>query len=161
MEIDRTITTVWTVEVNEKDVLDRFIDETIHEGERRSVVQGRAILASDDDRAILHRYYCNCLAELSALLAKRTRRVGGNIVNETDEETKLIHTCFHMPMTANHEDALLQPLASHCLEFLVASLMEKWYGHGSDFGSNAEKQQIRDILNYRRYPVERPFSSIL
>lgn len=161
MEIDRTIRTVWTVEVNEKDVFDRFIDETIHEGERRAVVQGRAILASDDDRATLHRYYRNCLAELSALLAKRTRRVGGNIVNETNEETKLITTYFYLPMTVNHEDALLQPLASHCLEFLVASLMEKWYGHGSDYGSRAEKEEIRSILNFRRYPIERPFSSIL
>ena len=69
MEIDRRITSVWTVVVNEADVFKRFIDETIQEGERRAAAKAPAMLASDDDKAILHRYYCSALAELSALLA--------------------------------------------------------------------------------------------
>ena len=73
----------------------------------------------------------------------------------------MITTTYFMPMTANHEDSLIEPLGAHCLEFLVARLMEKWYGHGSDFGANKEKEEIRHILHYRRYPIERPWSSIL
>ena len=59
-------------------------------------------------------------------------------------------------MTDNHESGLHQALASHCLEFIVAKVNEKWYGRGTDFGSEAEKQQIRHILNHRRFPFERP-----
>lgn len=161
MEINRAITNVWTITVDEAEVFDRFIDETIQERNRRTAANAPNIMASDDDKAILHRYYCACLAELSAVLARRTRRVGGGIGNETDETTKMITTTFFMPMTANHEDSLVEPLGAHCLEFLVARLMEKWYGHGSDFGANAEKDEIRHILHYRRYPIERPFSSIV
>lgn len=146
----------------------RFIDEGIQQSSRFTASgkpPGRAtkpegILASDDDRAILHRYYCAALAELSALLARRTTRVGGSISNTTDEETKMITTVFSLPMSANHESELLEPLAAHCLEFLVARLMEKWYGHGSEFGANYEKDEIRHIIHYRRYPIERPFSTI-
>lgn len=160
MEIDKSITSVWTVVVDEDEVMKRFIDETIHDGDRRAAGKVPALLASDDDKAILHRYYCNALAELSALLARRTRRVGGGIGNETDETTKMIKTTFFMPMTANHEDSLCAPLGAHCLEFLVARLMEMWYGHGSDFGANAQKNEIRHILHFRRYPIERPYGGL-
>lgn len=160
MEINRTITSLWTIVVSESEVLDHFIDEALQESKRRSAAQAPSVIASDDDKALLHRYYCRSLAELSALLARRTRRVGGGIGNETDPDTKMITTTYFMPMTANHEDSLMEPLGGHCLEFLVASLMEKWYGHGSNFGSEEEKEQIRHILHYRRYPIERPFSGL-
>ena len=160
MEIDKTITSVWTVVVNEADVLKRFIDETIQENNRRTAANAPSIMASDDDKAILHRYYCGALAELSALLARRTRRVGGGIGNETDEATKMITTTYFMPMTANHEDSLVEALGAHCLEFLVARLMEQWNGHGTDFGSKVQKEEIRHILHFRRYPIERPWSSL-
>ena len=156
MEIDRTITNIWTIVVEEKDVLDRMIDETIQEGDRRTAGNAPSLLASDDNKAILHRYYCSALAELSAVLAKRTRKYGGGIGNETDPDTKMIKTTFFMPMTDNHEAALVEPLGADCLEFLVARLMEQWYGHGSDFGGNMRKDQIRGVLNYRRWPIERP-----
>ena len=160
MEIDRTITSIWTVVVNEADVFKRFIDETIHENTRRSAANAPSFMASDDDKAIFHRYYCAALAELSALLARRTRRVGGGIGNETDEATKMIKTTYFMPMTANHEDSLAESLGAHSLEFLVARLMEKWYGQDSDFGGEREKGEIRHILHFRRYPIERPWSGL-
>ena len=156
----RCITNVWKISVREEDVLNHFIDETIQENKRRSAMSTPSIMADDDDKAILHRYYCEALAELSALLARRTRRVGGNIYNETDEDTKMITTRYTMPMTANHEDDLVPSLTSHCLEFLVARLMEKWYGQGSNFGSEFEKNEIRSVLNYRRFPIERPFRTL-
>ena len=161
MEIDRRITNIWTITVNESEVFNRLIDEGIQEGQRRGAANAPAIVASDDDRAILHRYYHSALAELSALLARRTTRVGGSISNTTDETTKMITTVYSLAMTDNHESELLPALASHCLEFLVARLLEHWYGHGSDFGSALEREQIRHILHYRRNPIERPFSSIL
>jgi hypothetical protein len=157
MEIDRTITNVWKVTIVENEVFNRFIDETIQESKRRSLGNAPSLVASDDDRAILHRYYRDALAELSAVLARRTTRVGGSIINTTDETTKMLTTVFTLPMTDNHESELLSPLASHCLEFLIAKLMEKWFGHGSDFGSEGEKDEIRHILHFRRVPIERPF----
>ena len=36
MEINRAITNVWTITVNEAEVFDRFIDETIQENNRRT-----------------------------------------------------------------------------------------------------------------------------
>ena len=168
MEIDRRITNVWTITISEKDVFDRLIDEGIQQESRlssaptkRGYSAGKGILMSEDDKAILHRYYHSSLAELSALLARRTTRVGGSIVNNVDADTKMLTTVYTMPMTDNHESALLPALASHCLEFLVARQMEQWYGHGSDFGSNNQKGEIRHILHFRRIPIERPFSSIL
>lgn len=157
MEINRAITSVWSVVVNEQEVLDRFIDETIQEGERRREANLPALVASDDDKSNLHRYYCTALAELSALLARRTRRVGGGIGNETDPATKMITTTYFMPMSANHEDSLLEPLGAHCLDFLVARLMERWYGQGSNFGAEDIKTMIREVIHYRRFPIERPF----
>ena len=157
MEIDRAITSVWSVVVNEQEVLDRFIDETIQEGERRKAMNAPSLVASDDDKSNLHRYYCAALAELSALLARRTRRVGGGIGNETDHDTKMITTTYFMPMTANHEDSLLEPLGAHCLDFLVARLMERWYGQGSNFGAEDIKKMIREVIHFRRFPIERPF----
>lgn len=154
MEINRTITDVWTITVNEAEVLQRFNDEGIQENSRLAARNLPSIMLSDDDRAIVHRYYCASLAELSAVLARRTTRVGGSIENSGD---KMLVTVYTMPMTDNHESELLNSLGSHCMEFLVARLMEKWYGHGSDFGAEAEKNQIRQILHYRRFPIERPF----
>lgn len=156
MEICKKITSVWTVTINEDEVFKRFIDETIQEQRRRELGNLPGMVASDDDRATLHRYYRDALAELSAVLARRTTRVGGSIVNTTDEDTKMLTTVYTMPMTCNHESALLSPLASHCLEFLIAKLMEKWYGHGSDFGSESEKNEVRHIIHFRRWPIERP-----
>ena len=160
MEINRTITNVWTITVREEEVFNRFIDEGIQEGRRRSAANAPALIPSDDDRATLHRYYREGLAELSALLARRTTRVGGSISNTADEDTKMFTTVFTLAMTCNHESALLSPLASHCLEFLLARLMEKWYGHGSDFGGEREKGEIRHIIHYRRNPIERPWSGL-
>jgi len=160
MEIDRTITSLWSVVVDEADVFKRFIDETIQENTRRSAANAPSFMASDDDKAIFHRYYCAALAELSALLARRTRRVGGGIGNEPDPNTKMIKTTYFMPMTCNHEDSLIEALGAHCLEFLVARLMEKWYGQGSNFGGEKEKNEIRHILHFRRYPIERPWSGM-
>lgn len=156
MEICNCITNVWTITVNESEVLERFIDESIQESERRDAAGAPAIIASDDDKAILHRYYCAALAELSALLAKRTKRVGGDITNTVDETTKMITTVYMLAMTCNHEPELLPSLGAHCLDFLVARLMERWYGQGSDFGGDVEKDQIRHILQFRRFPIERP-----
>ena len=160
MEIDRRLNSLWTVVVDEADVFNRFIDEAIQENTRRSAANVPSFMASDNDKAIFHRYYCAALAELSALLARRTRRVGGGIDNEPDEDTKMIKTTYFMPMTANHEEALLEPLGAQCLEFLVARLMEKWYGQGSNFGGENEKNEIRHILHFRRYPIERPWSGL-
>jgi len=167
MEIDRRITSIWTVVVNEADVFNRVTDEGIQQESRLSAAPvkrgysaAKGVQISDDDKAIFHRYYCAALAELSALLARRTRRVGGGIGNETDETTKMIKTTYFMPMTNNHEDSLIESLGAHCLEFLIARVMEKWYGHGSDFGGEREKGEIRHILHFRRYPIERPWSGL-
>ena len=160
MEIDRTITNVWTVRVSEADVFNRFIDEAIQEEKRRNAGKAPLVIVGEDDKAILHRYYCASLAELSAVLAKRTRRVGGSIVNTTDQETNMLTTVYTLAMTDNHECELIHALGAHCLEFLVDRLMEKWYGHGSDFGAQLEKDQVRDLLNYRRSCIERPIRPI-
>ena len=151
---------MWTITVREEEVFNRFIDEGIQEGQRRAAAKLPALVPSDDDRATLHRYYREGLAELSALLARRTTKVGGSISNSADKTTKMITTVFTLGMTCNHESALLSPLASHCLEFLLARLMEKWYGHGSNFGSEMEKDEIRHIIHFRRQPIERPWHGL-
>ena len=159
MEIDRTITNIWTVVLHEKEVFARVTDESLMASYQRTSdnpKQNDETVITDDDRAFFERYYRAALAELSALLAKRTARYGGNIRNERDPDDGFITTYYTLAMTSNHESELLQSLATHCLEFIVAKVNEKWYGRGADFGSEAEKQFIRQILNYRRHCIERP-----
>lgn len=157
MEIDKTITSVWTITVNEEEVFKRFIDESIQQTERNALKNVGGITASDDDRAVFHRYYCASLAELSAVLARRTKRVGGDITNTVDPTTGFITTVYSLAMTENHESELLNSLAAHCLEFLVLRSQERWYGHGADFGATFEKDEVRNIIHFRRFPIERPF----
>ena len=157
MEIDRRITNVWTITIYESEVFKRVTDESLQAVYQRAPEnpKGDGTVITDDDRAFFERYYRAALAELSVLLARRTTRVGGSIVNNKDGEGFLI-TVYTMPMTDNHESALLPALSSHCLEFLVARVLEKWYGHGSELGSNEEREQIRHIIHFRRIPIERP-----
>lgn len=158
MEIDRTISQTWQVSINEKEILERFVDESVIFARRATASQKPSILVGEDDKAIIHRYYCSALAELSSVLARRTRRVGGSIVNTTDPQSKLLITVYTLPMTQNHESELAGTLGDHCQEFLISRLLEKWYGQGTDFGSAEHKDGIKHVLNYRRVPIERPFS---
>lgn len=162
MEIDRRITNVWTVVINEEEVFKRVTDESLMDVYQRSANNPKedGTVLTDDDRAFFERYYRSALAELSAILARRTTRVGGSIVNNKNIETDFITTVYTMPMTDNHESALLDALTSHCLEFMIAKVLEKWYGRGTDFGSNEYKDNIRQILHFRRVPIERPFRTI-
>lgn len=153
--INKAITNVWTLTIREDEVFKRTVDESLQTAER---VAGKApaTFISDDDKALFHRYYLAGLSDLNILLARRTARFGGSIV--TVPETGI--TTYTLPMTANHEDELVHSLASHCLEFLIAKILEKWYGPGTDFGSEAEKTSIRSIIHYRRFPIERPVSTL-
>jgi len=162
MEIDRTITNIWTIIIHEREVFERVTDESLMASYQRAEANPKedGSVITDDDRAFFERYYRNALAELSALLAKRTVKYGGGIRNERDPDDGYITTYYTLAMTENHESDLCQPLASHCLEFIVAKVLEKWYGRGTDFGSDAEKQQIRHILNFRRFCVERPLRTL-
>lgn len=158
MEIDRTITNLWTIVLEESEVFERVTDESLMASYQRAPENPKedGTVITDDDRAFFERYYRAALAELSALLAKRTYKYGGSISNDRDPDTGFITTTYTLAMTINHETGLVQSLASHCLEFIIAKVLEKWYGRGTDFGSEAERQQIRHILNYRRFCVERP-----
>ena len=158
MEIDRTITNLWTITIHESEVFDRVTDESLMASYQRAESNPKedGSVITDDDRAFFERYYRLSLAELSALLAKRTTKYGGGIRNERDPDNGFITTIYTLAMTENHEPDLCQSLASHCLEFIIAKVLEKWYGRGTDFGSEVEKQQIRHILNYRRHCIERP-----
>ena len=158
MEIDRRITNIWTIVINEEEVFKRITDESLQTVYNRTAEnpKGDGVVITDDDRAFFERYYRASLAELSALLAKRTAKYGGGIHNDHDPDTGFITTTYTLAMTFNHESDLCQALASHCLEFIIAKVLEKWYGRGTDFGSEAERQQIRHILNFRRVCIERP-----
>ena len=158
MEINKTITNIWTIILHEEEVFNRVTDESLQAVYVRAPENPKedGAVITDDDRAFFERYYRAALAELSALLAKRTYRYGGSIRNEHDPHTGYITTIYTLAMTDNHEPGLSESLASHCLEFVVAKVNEKWYGRGTDFGSEAEKQQIRHILNHRRFCIERP-----
>lgn len=158
MEINRTITNIWTVAISQKDVFDRVTDESLMNSYQRTKenIKGDGAVITEDDRSFFERYYRASLAELSVLLARRTTRVGGSIVSSTDIETGFLTTVYTMPMTDNHESDLLESLSSYCLEFVIARCLEKWYGHGANFGSDDYRQQIRHVLNYRRFPIERP-----
>lgn len=158
MEINRTITNIWIIEIREEEVFKRITDESLMSSYQRTAEnpKGDGLVITDDDRAFFERYYRVALAELSALLARRTTRVGGSIVNTKDETNGFLITTYTLAMTDNHESALEPALASHCLEFIIASVLEKWYGRGSDFGSAIEKEEIKHILHFRRFPIERP-----
>lgn len=158
MEIDRTINNVWYLTVDEEEVFKRVTDESLMASYQRSAQNPKedGVVITDDDRAFFDRYYRTALAELSALLARRTTRVGGSIVSTRDEDTGFLTTVYSMPMTMNHESELLDSLAAHCLEFMIVRVLEKWYGHGTDLGSALEKEQIRHIIQFRRFPIERP-----
>ena len=158
MEIDRTITNVWYITISEKEVFNRVTDESLMASYQRSEQnpRGDGVVITDDDRAYFERYYRAALAELSVLLARRTTRAGGSIVSSKDMETDFLTTVYTLPMSDNHESELLPSLSTHCLEFVILRVLEKWYGHGADLGSEAERQQIRQIIHFRRFPIERP-----
>ncbi len=160
MEICRRITNVWTITIKQEEVFKRVTDESLASVYQRVAEHpnGDGAVMTDDDRTFFERYYRLALAELSALLARRTTRVGGSIVNSKDEETGYLTTVYTLAMTDNHESALLPALASHCLEFIIERVLEMWYGRGADFGSSLEKEQIRHVLHFRRIPIERPGS---
>lgn len=155
VQINKTITSVWTITLNEGEVFKRVVDESLQTVQRAA---GKAPLQfiSDDDKAYFHRYYLAALSDLNVLLARRTARFGGSIT--TNPETG--ETVYSLAMTDNHESELATSLASHCLEFVIAKVLEKWYGPGTDMGSEAEKYEIRNIIQYRRFPIERPVNPI-
>lgn len=155
VQINKAITSIWTITIREDEVYKRIVDESLRTVER-AAGQAPVSFISDDDKAYFHRYYLAALSELNVLLARRTARFGGSIT--TDPETR--ETVYSLAMTDNHEDELAKALASHCLEFLIAKVLEKWHGYGSDFGSEAEKASIREIIHYRRFPIERPVSTL-
>ena len=169
MEIDKRITNIWTVTIYEREVFDRVTDESLMSTYQRALGHSIApmknlaptkddgMVITDDDRAFFERYYRAALAELSAVLARRTGKPGGSIVNNVDDNGMLV-SVYNLAMTDNHEAELLPALASHCLEFLIAKVLEKWYGRGADFGSEGEKDQIKHVLHFRRFPIERPGS---
>ena len=85
MEIDRTITNIWTITIHEREVFKRVTDESLMNSYQRvseNPKQNDETVITDDDRAFFERYYRAALAELSALLAKRTYRYGGSITND-------------------------------------------------------------------------------
>lgn len=160
MEIDRTITNNWTITIYQSEVFKRLTDESLMNVYQRTAenLKGDGLVITDDDRAYFDRYYRLALAELSAVLARRTTRVGGSIVNTKDEATDFLITVYTLAMTDNHESALSDALAEHCVEYLIRSVLEKWYGMGANFGSREEKEQIKHIIHFRRFPIERPAS---
>lgn len=157
MRIDKKITNLWSVKLQESEVYKRVVDETLRASFQRmeQPPKEEGFVMSDDDKTFFHRYYLAALSELNVLMAKRTTRFGGSIV--TNSETGV--TEYLLPMTGNHESELLTSLASACLEFVIARVLEKWYGPNSDYGGLARKEELLHILNYRRWPIERPISA--
>lgn len=149
--IDKTITSVWTLTLTESEVFNRVVDESLRVAERVAG-KGPVSIVTDDDKADYHRYYLTAVADLNLILARRTARVGGSIITDHEAGT----TTYTLPMTDNHEDQLLTALASHCLDFIIARILEQWYGVGTDFGSDAQRKNICSIIHYRRFPIERP-----
>lgn len=109
MEICRRITNVWTITIRQEEVFKRVTDESLASVYQRATEnpKGDGTVMTDDDRSFFERYYRLALAELSALLARRTTRVGGSIVNSKDESTGFLTTVYTLAMTDNHESALL------------------------------------------------------
>ena len=96
MEIDRTITNIWTIVIHESEVFERVTDESLMASYQRAPENPKedGTVITDDDRAFFERYYRASLAELSALLAKRTAKYGGGIRNERDPDTGFITTTY-------------------------------------------------------------------
>lgn len=162
MDICRRITNVWTITIYQEEVFKRVTDETLQTAYVRASDNPKedGVVMTDDDRAFFERYYRSALAELSAILARRTTRVGGSIVNTKDEDTGFLTTVYTLAMTDNHESALLPALATHCLDFMIHRVNEMWYGQGANFGSSLDKEEIKHVLHYRRFPIERPVNPL-
>lgn len=150
---DTRISNVWTVTLKESEVFKRVIDETLMTSYQRAQQNPKedGNVMSADDEAYFHRYYLQALSGLNMMLARRTARFGGSIV--TDDEER--ETTYTLAMTDNHEDELLTSLASHCLEYVVARVLEQWYGPGSNFGSEYHAHEIRRVIHFRRAPITR------
>ena len=155
---DKTITNIWTITIREKEVFKRVVDETLMTSYQRAPQNPKedGNVMSDDDAAFFHRYYLNALSGLSMMLARRTARVGGAI--DTDSEER--ETVYTLAMTDNHESELVHSLASHCLEYVVARVLEQWYGAGANFGSEYHAHEIRRVIHFRRHPIERGVSPL-
>ena len=152
---DRMPIGTWTVSINEDEVFKRVTNESLYHMYMRSAQNPKGDMAviQDDDEPTFHRYYRRALMELQVLFARRMEFPGGGV--ETNEKT----TTFYLRMSVNHEPFVLQPMAEHCLEFLIKKVLEQWYL--TNFGSEEEREGVLHCLHFRRRPVSRRLNPII
>lgn len=144
--MNTNITKTWTIEISESEVFARCSNESLYQAYNRveENPKGDGVVMQEDDRGQFHVYFATAIANLHMILARRM------------EEPPIeygISTTFVLHMHDNHDNNMLPILINYCYEYVVKSILEKWYR--ANLGSELVKSDINHCLHYRKNPVRR------
>lgn len=147
---DQLITTVgkesiWTISLKKEDLFNEVSARSMYfvKLNSKEPVTNDANVILDDDKNLYDVMMENGIQELLTTLARRIDCTDSTAVtNDTTVFT------VNLIVGESHDGTLLVPLKTACKEFLVKKALEQWYS--VDFGSQAEKDKIVHLLQYRR-----------
>lgn len=148
--MDTNITKTWTIEISEKEIFARCINESLYQAYVRaeSNSKGDAIVIQDDDYGQFHTYFNIAISNLHMILSRRMTDLPYPCGCDNDRAFS-----FELHMHDNHDDNMLPILIIHCKEYIIKKVLEQWY-HVS-FGSELERLEINHCIHYRKNPVRR------
>lgn len=157
---------VWTISLDKEKLFRETSTRSllfINQNSKMPVTSDSNIIL-DDDKNIFKRYLTLAVEDLTVLLARRIPQSKDdypdefkNIDNPIDNTSEKIQFC--LLMSDNHDSNMLSPLVNNCREFLVRSILEKWYN--VDFNSLDAERKIVHILQYRRKSPARKVRPLL
>lgn len=146
----------WTLEFDENAIFKRTIDDSLYliyqKGSADSHNDLRVL--EEDDKAMFQRYYRIAIGDLKVALARRMDDPGTGV--DDDGEGR---TYFFLSVTNNHEELMIQPLHTHCVEYLIKAILQMFYNR--HFGKDTEMDEIKHCIHFRRGPVRRKIRPLL